>query len=624
MSEPRVLPVGGDDLEFDPIDRSADRSRRIRIFRTTTLALCSIAAVAVLQYWLLGLPGISLAALLTIAAGLANLLLLKWTQRPVLCGHIGLAILTSLLIVSNVTSGGFHDPNFAWFYVLPLGAAIITDLRGAAAWLGVTLAVTLVFWLIEVAGTPLPNQIPPDMRNAQALFNRVTAILALCFVSSSFVFGQRRAERRLARSNARLRKESAYVQLLEHAAVAANEASSLEQAMQEGVKRICTAMAWPVGHIYLADDQRTLRTGRVFHEDDPDDYSELREKTLETTFAPGVGLPGRALKTRRAQAYYDLPAQSDRPRTALARKLGLHTAFAIPVLVHGRAIAVLEFGARERLSPNDRLLEVLAHVGVQIGRVGERAALEQRLRQSQKLEAVGRLAAGVAHEINNPMAYVRSNLNHLRSGWRDLRTDVEKADSLQFLAERFDECEDLIDESLEGVERTVSIVRDMKELSHVGANAREPANLREIADSAVRVASSRAPVGVQVECSNHEDLGAVTCAAHQIHQVLVNLVVNAIEAVGSDGRVVVTTLREDDLAVVRVEDDGPGMTEDTREHLFDPFFTTKAAGEGTGLGLAISYEIARSHGGEIRVRSAPGFGSVMEVALPLNSGNVEA
>jgi signal transduction histidine kinase len=604
--------------EVAGLGRGSDHARQTQIIRSATLAICAIGAVSIHHHWRLGFPDMCLALVLAMAAGLGNLALLHRTRRTGLCGHLALVALTGFLLYSSLRSGGFRDPSFSWFYLLPLTAAVFAGLRGAAIWLVVTLGITVGLWSLEASGVVIADRIPVEMRSSHALFNRLTAIVGLSLVASSFVISQRRAERRLAATNAELRRESAYVRLLEHAAVAANEAATLDEAMQEAVGRICTAMGWPVGHVYVLGDDGLLRTSGVFYVEDSEHFDALREKTLRTAFRSGEGLPGRALVSLRPEAFYSLPERSSRPRAGLAHRLGLNTAFAIPVTMHGRAAAVLEFGARERMAPDLRLVEVLACVGVQIGRVAERAALQQRVRQSQKLEAVGRLAAGIAHEINNPMAYMRSNLSQLRSGWASLRGDLEKLDEAAPLLARLDECEELIDDSLEGVDRTAAIVRDMKEFSHEGESQLKPADLGEIVDSAMRVAAAHAPAGVQLEHRDEDELPLVSCAANQLHQVLVNLVVNAIEAVGGAGRVRVAARSEGAAVVLRIEDDGPGMSDDTRDRLFDPFFTTKPAGEGTGLGLAISYEIVRNHGGEIRARPAERGGTVMEVRLPRN------
>jgi len=595
-----------------------DRMRRIRVLQMATLALCAIGLLTVHQYWILGMREMCLALLLAVTAGIANLFLLRWTQRDSLCGHLALAILTSLLVYQNAVSGGFRDPSFVWFYLVPLAAAVLSSLRGAAFWLAVTVAITLGFWSLEAQGISLPNRIPEDMRTLHSLYHRLTALMGLCLVILSFVAGQRRAERSLGEANAELRRESTHVRLLEFAAVAANEAATLDEAMYEAVKRICQSMGWPAGHIYTVEADGTLHTTGAFYLDGEEEFASLKERVLGTTLLTGESLPGRALESGRPEGRHDLPADPEQRGAGLASQLGLHTAFAIPVLTHGRVAAVLEFGLWERMAPSPRLLAVLALVGVQIGRVAERTAVQNRHRQAQKMEAIGRLSAGVAHEINNPMAYVRSNLNLLSSEWKNLRSGLQGIDGAAPLTSCLADCEELIEETMEGVEHTVSIVRNMKEFAHAGEDRREPTDLGDIIDSAIRVAAAHAPSRSTIRRRDAGDLPPVPCAANQLNQVLVNIVVNAIEAVNPDGWVDVTTCLEGDLVVIQVEDNGPGMSEETIERLFDPFFTTKAAGEGTGLGLAISYEIVRNHGGEIRVISAQGAGTVMEVRLPLN------
>lgn len=444
--------------------------------------------------------------------------------------------------------------------------------------------------------------------------------VGLALAALGFAAGRRRTERRLGLGDAERRRESAYVRLLEYAAVAANEAETLEEAMEEGVKRICMAMRWPVGRIHAVEAEGTLQETRPFLLEDGHGAASTRDRLLGAG-PPGQSLAERALASGRPEWLADLPAPKAPSSRGLASRGDLRTAIAVPVLTHGHVAAVLEFFLGERMEPDRRVLEVLTLVGVQIGRVAERTAVQQRLRQAQKLEAIGRLSAGVAHEINNPMAFVRSNLNQLANAWKRLRSDLEARSDAEPVSISLCECDDLLEETIEGVERTVSIVRDMKEFSHVGGDARIPADLRALVDTALRVASSHLACGVTIERRDGDDIPPLFCRPNQLIQVLVNLVVNAIEAACPSGRVEVVTCREGDSVILQVEDTGPGMNAETRERLFDPFFTTKAVGEGTGLGLAISYEIVRSHGGEIRVVSASGAGTVMEVRLPLESGS---
>jgi two-component system NtrC family sensor kinase len=278
------------------------------------------------------------------------------------------------------------------------------------------------------------------------------------------------------------------------------------------------------------------------------------------------------------------------------------------------------FATRTQLHNTRRLREVFSLMGAQLGKVAERTALQERVQQSQKMEAVGQLAAGVAHEINNPMSYVRSNLHSLREDWGEIRAKLSSEQEAG-LGSTFDDCQELIEESLEGVERTISIVRDVKEFSHNGVVDRaswQTVQLSSLMDGALRVVAGQAPSGVRIE-SVHGEATLCRCSQNQIRQVLVNLIVNAIQAVGESGHIRLETGVEDGFAFARVEDDGPGMSEAVRERLFDPFFTTKPVGEGTGLGLSVSYEIVRKHEGQVLVQSELGSGACFEVRLPIEA-----
>jgi PAS domain S-box-containing protein len=248
--------------------------------------------------------------------------------------------------------------------------------------------------------------------------------------------------------------------------------------------------------------------------------------------------------------------------------------------------------------------------------VSAQRVLEEGLRRSQKLESIGQLAAGIAHEVNNPMAFVRTNLAVLREEWQALKKELEEGRADAKLEERFAECESLIDESLEGVERTISIARDMREFAHTGTDQRAAVDVNAIVEGCVRVASAHRKRATRVE-ERYGTLPPVWGSAGQLRQVFLNLIVNALDVVGDAGLVRVETALQGERAVLRVVDDGPGILPEHRERLFDPFFTTKPAGEGTGLGLYISHQIVRGHGGEIRVDSTPGAGAAFEVRLPL-------
>jgi len=602
---------------------SADVLRRIRLLHLATGALAVVGIPYVFRYWSLGISWLAVGVATTILAVLANLWLLRRTLDPTLGSYVALGLFHLLLVFSVYASGGFYTPNFAWFYTVPIAAAAVLDLRGAWIWSGVTLATCLGFWLAPELGVHLPNLVAPEHQAVQSLFNRLGAVLALSGVASGFVVGQRRAERELGEANDSLTREKRYVELLQLAAVSANEASSLEEALRCGVEGVCRTMGWPAGHVFLLNEAGQLEASGLHYAADPEHFDPVWQHTLKFAhFSPGEGNPGRAWATKRPVAIYDLQAHGTQ-RALLAAQLGVGAAFDVPVVAGGRVAAVLELCAAERLVPDDHLLDVLAHVGEQLGRVVSRKALQDRLRQSQKLEAVGQLAAGLAHEINNPMAYVKTNLNLLREAWTRLRKSAA-LEAVQTVAEdlrrELADCEELLDESLQGVARTIEIVRDVRDFSRATGGERELASLNDLLESAWRVVTPRVAEGVSCE-RRYNELPKLACAPGQIRQVFVNLLVNAVQALGNRGTVrLETTIRGDDL-VVRVEDDGPGISMAHRARLFDPFFTTKPVGEGTGLGLYVSYQIAAAHGGEIRVDSTPGHGSRFEVRLPRTDGD---
>ncbi|HEX5065335.1 MAG TPA: ATP-binding protein, partial [Myxococcota bacterium] len=488
--------------------------------------------------------------------------------------------------------------------------------RGVLIWVGITLELMLGFWVLPLLGVDLVSRVPETRIAGQALFDRVMVMFGLAAIGVSFVSGQRRAERDQLRANDELERESAYVRLLMHAAVAANQATTLDEALRECAKSVCHAMGWAAGHVYAVNERGVLVSRRIVVSED-ESLGPLVDLTTQLTFESGQGLPGRAFATRRPVELRAEEFETDSgPRMELARSLGLRAGFAIPVLAHGEVVAVVEFASREPLPRDERFEPVLTLVGAQLGRAAERAALEERLRQVQKLEAIAQLAAGLAHEINNPMAYVRTNLNVLRSDWDELRKELE-AQGDDNRATRLAECDDLLAESAEGVDRTIAIVRDVRDLAHGAHAPSEPVELDEVVDEALRVASAQAAPGVRLERVRGAPPG-LQGSPGRLRQVVLNLVVNALHAVGTGGVVRVTTEQRGRNALVRVEDDGPGIDPDVRARLFEPFFTTKPVGQGTGLGLYVSYEIVRAHGGEIRVDSEPGRGSRFEVRLPIS------
>jgi signal transduction histidine kinase len=246
----------------------------------------------------------------------------------------------------------------------------------------------------------------------------------------------------------------------------------------------------------------------------------------------------------------------------------------------------------------------------------EVAALRNRLVTSGRLAAVGQLAAGIAHEINNPLAYVRSNLGLLQSHWDGLEDRARKvaggADDLEA-----NEGSEMIVECREGVERIASIVRDVGGFARQGPPTLESADLSELLDTAVRVATPQLRHRASVERDYATPLPLVRCVPQELMQVFLNLVLNAAQAIDERGTIRLETRAQGSDVWVRIEDDGRGLPEGGVGRIFDPFFTTKPVGEGTGLGLAISRQIVVKHGGEIGAEARDAGGTVFWLRMPV-------
>ncbi|MDC0663775.1 sensor histidine kinase [Marinobacter sp. SS21] len=252
----------------------------------------------------------------------------------------------------------------------------------------------------------------------------------------------------------------------------------------------------------------------------------------------------------------------------------------------------------------------------------------KQLLQSEKLATIGQLAAGVAHEINNPIGYIHSNLKTLRTYLLDLfgvMDAIDQADSLATLKSRREEVEydflksdihDLLGESLEGIARIEKIIAALKDFSRKDDDGFKPDDLHQGIQSTLNVVSNELKYRAQVNLS----LGQVPlleCNLPQINQVIMNLLVNAAHAMEHFGRIDIRTGTTDTGVWFEVEDNGAGIDPDHLQHLFDPFFTTKPVGKGTGLGLALSKNIIDKHRGTIEVRSQPGQGTCFRVCLPI-------
>jgi PAS domain S-box-containing protein len=281
--------------------------------------------------------------------------------------------------------------------------------------------------------------------------------------------------------------------------------------------------------------------------------------------------------------------------------------------------------------------------------ITERKHLEGQLRQAQKLEAIGQLAAGIAHEINTPTQYVGDNTTFVKQSWpaiSDLarlaqRIDRESATgaispdttaSLRHCIKEADldylllEIPKAIDQSLEGVQRVAKIVHAMKEFSHPGSEDKSPLDINRSIETTITVARNEWKYVADVETSLDLKLPLVPCHGGEFNQVILNLLINAAHAIrqvlgegaGDKGKIVVATRHEHNYVEISIQDTGGGIPEEIQSRIFEPFFTTKPVGQGTGQGLALAHTtIVRKHGGRIWFETTKGKGTTFFIRLPI-------
>ena len=271
------------------------------------------------------------------------------------------------------------------------------------------------------------------------------------------------------------------------------------------------------------------------------------------------------------------------------------------------------------------------------------SAAQEQLVQSEKLASIGQLAAGVAHEINNPVGYIFSNIGTLEkylvgvfrmlAAYEECEPQLAATPAAGRLAALREELEldylkedipSLMRETREGVERVRKIVQDLKDFSHVDARREwEWADLHKGIDSTLNIVNNEIKYKADV-VKQYGLLPEVLCLPSELNQVFMNLLVNAAHAVTKErGTLVVRTGAVASEVWVEIEDDGCGISADNLKRVFDPFFTTKPVGKGTGLGLSLSYGIVKKHGGRIEVDSEVGRGTCFRVTVPITQPREE-
>ena len=465
-----------------------------------------------------------------------------------------------------------------------------------------------------------------------------------------------------------LKEKTEYLQLNQIITRAANEAQTVEQALQIALDQVCGQTGWPVGHVYMPaeDDSNDLVPTTLWHLDDPKRFETFRNITEKTRFAPGVGLPGRVLQNEELAWIADVTQDVNFPRAASAADIGVKGAFAFPVLVGREVVAVLEFFATEVVEPYESLIDVMRQVGVQLGRVIERTRSEEQLHgakeaaeadreraeqalqeltqtqqsliYAEKLASLGQLTAGIAHEIKNPLNFVNNFSESAAEVIEELRESIEGPlsklgkESREDVEDQFAILLNFLSKIKEHGKRADGIVKSMLAHASEGSGEVERTDLNGLIDETLNLCyhSARAEhrdFNVEFERELDPKVGKLDIITQEITRVLLNLIGNGFYALyerqsnGEDpdyhAKLKVATRDLGEQVEVRIRDNGTGIPAAAVDKIFNPFYTTKPTGEGTGLGLSLSYEtVVKQHQGQMEVDTREGEYTEFIITLP--------
>jgi signal transduction histidine kinase len=456
--------------------------------------------------------------------------------------------------------------------------------------------------------------------------------------------------------------------LLSELAAAVGATLDVEKIYEQTLERLVHAMGYHAAYLFVVDPgRRVVRGHRMAGSVGQESQFRAMEFALDDPRAGSarVAVTGLPLVVDDAE-------KPDQPIDAPSvRALGLRSIVMVPLRVKGEVFGVLSVASSEpgRVGTSDmELLSTVAnHVALAVDRAESFQTIEElsrgledkvrvrteqlrsaneelqaayrdlqttqmRLIQREKMASMGQLVAGVAHELNNPIGFVYSNVTTLEDFVKRLRGMLEVFRGLPLPTETRDLVQAewerrKIDYALryldsmtqgirEGAERARKIVRDLRVFARSQDDVWQPVDLHEEIESSLTLLNHLLKDRVTVH-RKLGDLPQVECIRSSIDQVFLNLLANAAQAIEGSGAITIETRREGEMAVITVADTGPGIAPGVIGRIFDPFFTTKTVGEGTGLGLSISYEIVKKHGGEIVAESPVSGGAVFTVRLPI-------
>ena len=415
----------------------------------------------------------------------------------------------------------------------------------------------------------------------------------------------------LEQAQHRLQRKSTFVELLQVVAMAANEAASVEAALQFTVDRICERTGWPIGHVYFCAPKNAGRMFRseIWHFDDASRFNVLREATAKTPLKIGDGLPGRVAESGKPAWIPDINQDAHFPGRNVAVDLGVKGAFGFPVLAQGEVAAVLEFFSTKVEQPDNELLGVMAHLGKQVGQLMERKRAEQEAerraeelaRSNAELEVFAYVAS---HDLQEPLRMVASYT--------------------QLLARRYkgklgSDADEFIGFAVDGATRMQTLIQDLLSYSRVTSRGKalQPTETRIACDAALK--NLQTAIQESSAAVNVGPLPAALGDEAQLTQLFQNLIGNAIKYRNHrQPKIDVAARGNGDEWIFSVQDNGIGIDPQYFQRIFQMFqrLHTRKDYAGTGIGLAVCRKIVERHGGRIWVESAPGEGSTFFFTLP--------
>jgi PAS domain S-box-containing protein len=391
------------------------------------------------------------------------------------------------------------------------------------------------------------------------------------------------------------------------------KAVTLQEATAKILQAVCECLVWDVGALWSIDREAgVLRCVEVWHKESVE-VPEFEATSRETTFIPGIGLPGRVWFSREPVYIPDVVRDSNFPRAPIAGREVLHTAFGFPILLRGEVLGVMEFFSHEIRPPDQELLDMMATIGSQIGQFIERKRAEDALHHAQtelahvtRVTTLGELAASIAHEINQPLTAVITNGNACLR-WLAAATP------------NLDEAREAVGRILRDGNRAGNVIARIRALLRKTATDKERVDMNEAIQEVAALTQGevqRNRVALRMELA--ADVPPVLGDRVQLQQVILNLVMNGVEAMASVAdrprELLIRSRRhESDKVLVAVRDSGIGIDSQNLEKIFDAFYTTKS--QGTGMGLAISRSIMEAHGGRLWAVPNDGPGATFQFTL---------